>query len=70
TEFISVSLRLFALVKVFLKAGAKVQLLFLTGKKFLKFFFGNFYFHLLLFFLSVYQGTLLVLRGANVTSVF
>jgi hypothetical protein len=27
-----------ALVKVFLKAGAKVQLLFLTGKKFLKFF--------------------------------
>lgn len=53
-----------------LEAGAKVQLLFLTGKKFLKFFLEKFYLHLLLLFLSVCQGTLLFLRGANVTSVF
>ena len=66
----SLFLAWFALFKVSLKAGAKVQLLFLTGKKFLKFFLGNFNLHLLLLFLSVCQGTLLFLRGANVTSVF
>ncbi|MEA9414919.1 hypothetical protein, partial [Flavobacterium sp. PL02] len=55
--------------RLFLKAGAKVEKSFLTGKKFVKFFFGKFSFPFSSF-LSIFQVTLLVLRGANVTSVF
>ena len=55
---------------VSLEAAAKVKLVFLTGKKNLKFFFEKFYPSFLLVFLSICQGTLLVLRGANVVRTF
>ena len=52
------------------QSGCKSSYSFLTGKKFLKFFFEKFIFRFLLFFSSVCQGTLHVLRGAKVSHVF
>jgi len=45
--------RVSILFRLFLKAGAKVENLFLTGKCFLKFFFRKFYFP---FLLLIYQS--------------
>ena len=50
-------------------AGAKVTILFVLARL-LKSFFEKYFFAFFSSFLSVFQGTLLVLRGANVTSVF
>ena len=58
------------LFRLSLKAGAKVENLFLTGKCFLKFFFKEIFVSFSTSYLPIYQWTFRVLRGANVTSVF
>jgi hypothetical protein len=60
----------FFLFRLSLKAGAKVENLFLTGKCFLKFFLENFHSLFLLFIYQPINELSLLLRGANVTSVF
>ena len=60
----------FFFFRLFLKAGAKVENLFLTGKCFLKFFLKKFYFLFSFFSITNLSMSSNVLRGANVTSVF
>jgi hypothetical protein len=52
------------------QSGCKSATSFLNWQEIFEVFLENFRFLFLLVFLSVCQGTLLVLRGANVTSVF
>ena len=58
------------LFRLFLKAGAKLKILFVSCKKKLKKFETFFFVSFSSFSLSVSQGTFRVLRGANVISVF
>ena len=62
--------RVFFILRLCFKAGAKVENLFLNGKCFLKFFFRKIFILISSPNLPIYQWTFRVLRGANVTSVF
>jgi hypothetical protein len=53
---------------MFLEAGAKVTTSFISRKKNLKFFFEDLNPHFLYLFFAVFQGTLRILRAANVIS--
>jgi hypothetical protein len=56
--------------RLFLKAGAKLKLLFVSCKKNLKFFFDFFSISFSLIFFPVSQWTFRVLRDANVKASF
>ncbi|WP_204251858.1 hypothetical protein, partial [Flavobacterium nitrogenifigens] len=62
--------RVFFCLRLYLKAGAKLKLLFVSRKKNLRFFLKLFFRLIFSFFSPVCQGTFRVLRGANVKSFF